>query len=416
MLRPSAWWLAWAVGVLVSCDGHPPMPRLTAVQPARAHTDRSLRLRLLGTDLWPAWQLDLTTGTRTGDARDFSGELRGATGVQALTEFAWLGSGELSATLPVGLAAGRYAVALRDPRGAQAQLADGFESLGADTDPPLIRLEQPANGARTAPGARLPARLSVEDAGSVAAVRWELRRTTPLTEGRCPVAPGAATVTCSFEIAFPDDVSPGETLELQVEATDGAELPNVARISRSFLLGPRPALLEVTPPRGGTGGGTEVVIRGSGFLPGSRVYFGRALLQPEGGIRLDDGTLTGRTPPHAEGGALVRVETPLGDARASEGQGLFEFAPPPTPRQLVPSAAPAAGGAELVVTGDHFTGTTRLLAGTSLRTAVPLPGQLVVSASEMRAISPVGQGRISLFAVDPYTGWGGLPDALVLGP
>jgi hypothetical protein len=170
----------------------------------------------------------------------------------------------------------------------------------------------------------------------------------------------------------------------------------------------------VSPARGGTAGGTEVVVRGSGFLAGSRVFFGRGLLQPQGGIRLDDQTITGRTPAHAEGGALVRVETPLGDARPLEGETLFEFSPPPVVRTLAPAVASAAGGTALQVTGEHFTADTRLLAGPSLRSAVPLAGQSVVSATEIRGITLPGASgvRMTVFAVDPNTGWGALPDGL----
>ena len=69
------------------------------------------------------------------------------------------------------------------------------------------------------------------------------------------------------------------------------------------------------------------------------------------------------------------------------------------------------------MTGEHFTADTRLLAGLSLRSAVPLASQTVVNATEIRATTLPGQGRMTLFAVDPNTGWGALADALdVSGP
>jgi hypothetical protein len=416
MLRPNAWRVAWAVGLLAGCDSLTPSPRLTAVQPARSHTDRALRLQILGAELLPAWEIDLTTATRTGDARGFSGSLEvGATRV-ALREFSWLGPGQLSATLPPGLPAGRATLALRDPRGQPARLPGGFESLGADASAPVILFAQPAAGAATAPGARMRAEINVQDDSGLHDVRWELRRPDlgPISSGVCPLSKGASTIDCSFELAFPDQLGSGAAVELAVEATDEAGTPNVGRASRSFVLGPRPAVVLVSPARGGTAGGTEVVVRGNGFLAGSRVYFGRGLLQPQGGIRLDDQTITGRTPAHAEGGALVRVETPLGDARPLEGETLFEFSPPPVVRTLVPAVASAAGGTALQVTGEHFTADTRLLAGPSLRSAVPLAGQTVVSTTEIRGTTlPAAAGvRMTVFAVDPNTGLGALPDGL----
>jgi hypothetical protein len=413
MLRPNAWRVAWAVGLLASCESSSPSPRLTAVQPARAYTDRALRLQILGSELLPAWELDLRTATRTGDAGGFYGWLQLAGTSVGLQDFAWRSPGQLSATLPAGLPLGKWLLVIRDPRGQSAELPDGFESLGGDTGAPVIQFERPATDAPTAPGARLHAQLSVQDSGGVKDVHWQLRHAgVPTSSGRCPLSPGAPTVDCSFEVTVPDDLSPGVPIELAIEALDSAETPNVGRASRSFVLGPRPMLVVVSPARGGTSGGTEVVVRGSGFLPGSRVYFGRGLLQPQGGLRLDDQTITGRTPAHPEGGALVRVETPLGDARTLEGQTLFEFAPAPAIRALTPAVASVAGGTAVQVTGEHFTAETRLLAGPSLRAALPLANQMVVSATEIRGTTLPGQGRLTMFAVDPNTGWGALPDAL----
>jgi hypothetical protein len=413
MLRPNAWWLAWAVGMLASCDSHVPSPRLTAVQPARAHTERPLRLRLLGAELLPAWEFDLDTATRTGDARGFAGSLRvGSTGV-ALTDFAWLAPDQLSATLPPGLPAGKATLMIRDPRGATDELEAAFDSLGADHSAPVIAFEQPPSSAPTAPGARLRAEVTVQDDGGLASIDWELRHAGVTADaGRCPVSSGAATVTCSFELAFPETLSAGDLVELVVQALDTASAANRGQASRPFVLGARPTVVAVSPGHGGTAGGTEVVVRGSGFLPGSRVYFGRGLLQPQGGVRLDDQTITGRTPANSLGGALVRVETPLGDARPAAGETLFEYAPPPTVRSLAPAVASAAGGTALQVLGEHFTSDTRLLAGTSLRSAVPLAGQTVVSGTEIRGITLPGAGLMTVFAVDPHTGWGALPDGL----
>ena len=420
MLRPNAWRVAWTVWLLASCDSQVPSPRLTAVQPARAHTDRELRLRILGADLLPAWEIDLGTATRTGDARSFAGWLQVGGSRVGLQDFAWLGAGQLTATLPAGLPAGRASLTVRDPRGETAELNGGFESLGADASAPVIVLEQPGADAVTAPGARLRAQLTVQDDGGLSEVRWQLRTSdigSATSSGRCPLSLGAPSVACSFELAFPDTLPPGASIELVAEAADTASVPNTGRASRSFVLGARPTLLAVSPARGGTAGGTEVVVRGSGFLPGSRVFFGRGLLQPQGGVRLDDRTITGRTPANSEGGALVRVETPLGDARPLEGQTLFEFAPPPVVRSINPAVASPAGGTALQVTGEHFTGDTRLLAGLSLRSAVPLASQTVVSGTEIRATTLPAQGRITVFAVDPNTGWGALADALdVSGP
>jgi hypothetical protein len=189
--------------------------------------------------------------------------------------------------------------------------------------------------------------------------------------------------------------------------------------ARSFTLRAPPAVLGVTPMRGGTGGGTEVVVRGTGFFPGSRVYFGRALLQPEGGILLDEQTITGRTPPHPGGHAVVRAATPLGEARVDT---LFEFLAPPTVQAVEPAVAPGAGGTALRVTGENLRSGTLILVGPSLRTAIPMLAQSRTGDREIYCVSPPRPagappgGRLSLFAVDPEAGWGTLPEALTILP
>ena len=415
MLRPNAWRVACLVGLLASCEGSPPAPRLAAVVPARAFSDRPIRVQLLGQDFLPAYQIDLHTGSRTGEASGFSGQVVGDGVVAPLSDFSWRGTDQLTATLAPGLPAGTHPVVLQDPRGARTELPAGFQSLGPDRQGPVISELPPAPDRTTAPGARLRLHISIDDPSGVTAARWEVRNPVgvPLT-GRCPVDPaGATTSMCGIELVVPEQL-PGQPLEIFVEATDQAHPVNVGNLIRTFAVGPRPTLLSVTPARGGTAGGTEVVVRGTGFRPGSRVYFGRTLLQPGGGIRLDDQTISGRTPAHPEGGARVWVETPLGDARLSTAQTLFEFDPPPVLRALDPAVAPSTGGTALRAIGEHFTAQTRLLAGPSLRAAVPLADQVVLSATEIRATTLPGPGqtRTTVFAVDPDNGWTALADGL----
>jgi len=76
----------------------------------------------------------------------------------------------------------------------------------------------------------------------------------------------------------------------------------------------------VVPKRGPTEGGTSVVLRGSGFLQGAKVYFGDAEASEVAVI--DAGRITARTPPHAVGPATVEVANP-GGKRAPLGIFIY---------------------------------------------------------------------------------------------
>jgi hypothetical protein len=415
--------LASLLAPAAGCESSPPDPRISGIEPARAYSDRPLRVLLKGSGLLPAYRIDVATGQRTGDASGFSGQVgTGTDPAVPLRDFTWRDPDELSATLDPGLPAGRYAVLVTDPRGARGELPDAFQSLGSDEQGPAIVIERPAAAAPMAPGGRLSGRLLVSDDSQVSRVDWRLAGPmAPLATGSCPVAPGPTVVSCDFDLTIPATLAAGDLLELTVTAADASPMVNAGSATRSFTLRAPPAVTAVKPTRGGTAGGSEVVVRGAGFLPGSRVYFGRALLQPDGGIRLDDETITGRTPPHPRGYAVVRAATPLGEARVDT---LFEFLPPPAVLSVEPAMATSAGGTLLRVTGENFGTSTRILIGRSLRAATPLSTQSRVSETVIegvvapRGVAPGGalDARVSVFAVDPSAGWGALPDGLGFTP
>jgi hypothetical protein len=427
-VRPIGRRVACALGLLhhlaaaAGCDSSPPVPRLSAIVPERAYGDRPLRVLLRGSGLLPAYRIDVATGQRTGDASGFSGWVGDEPQVP-LTDFTWRDPDELSATLAPGLPAGVHTVVVTDPRGARGELLQGFQSLGHDQVGPAIVIERPPSGTPLAPGSRLSGRLVVSDDSQVVRVDWRVAGpAATLASGGCPVDPGPVVVACELELTLPASLAAGDTVELAVTATDASPTPNQGSATRVFTLRAPPAVADVAPKKGGTAGGSEVVVRGEGFLPGSRVYFGRALLQPDGGIRLDDGTITGRTPPHPRGYAVVRAVTPLGEARVDT---LFEFLPAPAVRSVEPAVADSAGGTLLRVTGDNFGAATRILVGRTLRGATPLAGQTRVSATEIQGLAPARAAatsidlpdvRLSVFAVDPLAGWGALPDGLGFSP
>lgn len=401
---------AWAFGaalLLTSCGEHGPAPTLRAVEPARGFTDRPLRLVLRGTGFLPSYHLDPGAGRGRADASGFSGQVGGA----SLTDFGWRGPNELSATLQPGLGDGQHAVEIVDPRGARARVDAGFVSLGADRTPPILLFSSPDENTPVAAGARLTARLvAIDEGGGLLNLTWQARgRGLVLASGECPVDPQAELARCSFAVQVPLDWRPGDALELRAVAVDDAPAGNQGEIVRRLTLLPRPTVSAIIPALGGTAGGTEVVIKGSGFVQGTRVLFDDLPLFPAGGRRLDENTITGSTPAHAVGAVSVTLDTPLGEVTLPR---LFEYRSPPQPRAIEPAVAPAEGNVVVVVRGDDFTPDTRIYLGTTLVGAVPLPAQMPGGPGEIRGLLPPGKGRVTVWAHDPAVGYGALPGGL----
>jgi hypothetical protein len=412
MPSPRARRLTFCVALVVGCEGatSPPVPVLTAVTPARGYSDRPIRLAIAGQGFWPSYRIDPGTGRRYGDASGFTG-YAGAEGNRvALKDFGWLSSTELSATLEAGLPAGTHPLVLFDPRGGEARLPTGFVSLGPDRTSPTVAFASPAAEAPVAAGMHLGVVLTAsDDPGGLQTLSWQAAgRGEVIARGDCPIAAGAPTATCSFDVPIPLGWREGDSLELRAQAIDQAPLANVGLAERSLRLAPKPSALSVTPAFGGVTGGTEVVIRGSGFLPGSRVLFGRQPLSPAGGVRLDQQTILGRTPAQPWGSVVVTVETPLGEAAIA---APYEYRLPPSLESIEPASAPPEGGTVLRVNGDNFTAETSIFLGTAFLSAAPLDGQVRLGTREIRGRVPPGQGKATVWAFDPNLGWSVLPNA-----
>ena len=97
-------------------------------------------------------------------------------------------------------------------------------------------------------------------------------------------------------------------------AIDASSTGNRGQASLDFTVRARPTVQAISPSTGGTAGGTDVVITGSGFLPGSQAILEGVPLFPDGGIVIDEQTLSAHVPAHKEGSAAITVRTPLGDA------------------------------------------------------------------------------------------------------
>jgi hypothetical protein len=409
-----------AFGVLVvggtGCDEQAPVPRLYTVSPQRVYSDRPQRLRLVGSELVPRYDLDLSSGSRHGDAGGFTGFVGSGAAAITLRDFVFVEPSVLEATLDPGLGAGVHDVVVIDPRGARAVLSSRFVSLGPDDSPPRLSFIAPDE---LAPGIVVSARASIEDDDGLASVAWDVHGTRgPAQRGTCPelatAGVGATRIVCDVTFVVPPELGAGESFVMLLTAVDGAPSLNRATLSRSFSLRASLGLTSVSPTVGGAAGDSDVVVRGNGFGPGTRIWFGNALLAPDGGLLLDERTIVGKTPPQNPGPVVVRAVTAIDDARGrwrEEGKlpGSFEYLAPPELTAIEPARGPSAGASAVVVRGHGFSPTTRVYLGSHLATALPLQQLRYVDATEIRGITPAGQGSATVFAIDPAAGWAQLP-------
>jgi hypothetical protein len=168
-----------------------------------------------------------------------------------------------------------------------------------------------------------------------------------------------------------------------------------------------PSLASINPTLGGIVGGTDVMIRGAGFHPGSQVYLGDLLLLPDGGTVLDQQTIVGRAPAHVAGLASVVVRNPLGSAQLRDA---FRYLPPPQIDSISPEEGNRDGGTMIRVRGSGFTPQTLIFFGPSLVAAEPCEQQSFSDETEITGRAPAGRGATSVWAFDPDLGWTRLPD------
>ena len=407
---------------LVGCAGNEPQPRIDAVGPAQAHTDRDLRLTLTGADFVPSFRIDPGSGARMATMQGFSGRIGSEPSWESLTDFGWIGLTQISAGLAKehaeDLPFGPCDVEITDPRGHTAVLRAGFVALG-DEPLPVVTVTSPVISPIDVyvPGAAIHAIVSATTPppGYMTGLTWtysEPKATdgtqrNPVTAA-CPSLPGAGSIDCTFDVTISSNLDPGMTVNLDIAAFNDGVSPNNQTVTNIPLgLSPRPTVSSVKPQAGGTAGGTNVVIKGSGFILGSRAYFGTSLLIPDGGIVVGNETITGYAPAHVAGAVPVTVQSRLGFAT---WDSKFEYQLPPQISSITPPSGKQGGDTSVHVLGKNFSETTLIYLGHTLAGAVPLANALWVSDGEIDGVVPAGSGQATVWAFDRNNGWTSLPN------
>jgi len=401
----------FSVGLLSACEN--PRPEITDVVPPQAGYDEDVFLTLLGRDLVPATILDPTSGRRIATSDGFNAWLGRDDRWAKLAGLSWLSSGALAGTLSSKAArllpTGPLDVQVTDPRGQLATLRGGFIELGVDSTRPTITFLAPSPDTPFAPGMTLRGRFRafVPANDRLVEASWIAEENDEeWARASCYVAPNASDCDCSFQVFISQTLQKDDHVYVRAFATDASDERTEATLT--VTLHERPVVTGVSPAYGGTAGGTDVVISGTGFLPGSQVSIDGELLFPNGGMVVDEHTISGHTPAHGPGLGAVTVRTPVGDA---VGDPKFSYLPPPNITGIAPVDGPESGGTAVTITGTGFTLSTHIYFGQTLADAVPLAESYLQNDTSIIGRSPPGRGQSSVWAFDGSLGFTRLSDA-----
>jgi hypothetical protein len=402
-------------GLVASCEN--PRPSISAVTPDQAYSGDSIVLTVAGDNFVPASIVDPDQGRRIALSDGF--HIRVSDGLRSidLAEVAWLSphqmKGFLAGQVAVELQPGPLDVEVVDPRGERDTLPAAFHELGPDLIAPVVVFDSPAAEAAFAPGMLLRGSFHATDTspGRLSSLGW-----TYLENGRPPAEPVAASCVlpaqatagdCRFQATIGSGLTEGDVVTIVASAEDSADPPNLTRTEFSIRLRALSTLTSVWPARGGTLGGTDVIVTGTGFVPGTTASVDGVPLFPNGGIVVDSNTLSGHVPPHAEGTAPLRVHTPLGDAARVVS---FHYLAPPQIDGIAPAVGSPAGGTSVTIRGSNFTRQTQVFFGSTLVDALPLAEASLASGTAIAGKAPAGSGITTVWAFDAELGFSALRD------
>jgi len=204
--------------------------------------------------------------------------------------------------------------------------------------------------------------------------------------------------------------APG-VVELRLRNPDQQEaaLPDAFTLVDPGQLGPAPGVASCFPGAGALAGGTSVRVQGSDFQPAGRAFFGG---HPAATAYVDAQRLSAATPPYPEE-ADVRVEVTNPDGQSAGLDDCFRYTdvlgdePAPLVTGVQPEQGPTAGGANIVVFGDHFQEGCLVLVGDRLATSTDRVGP-----TRLEVVTPPGMpGSVSVIVTNPDGKVGWLPDA-----
>jgi hypothetical protein len=206
----------------------------------------------------------------------------------------------------------------------------------------------------------------------------------------------SVTATSDTQIAVTTPPGSG-TVDVLVTTPAGTSTVNsAARFTYLTTPGPLPQVSGISRDSGPEGGGTPIVVAGSGFTGATTVAFGPS---PAVTLNVDsDIQITATTPP-GTGSVDILVTTPAGTSApnpAARFTYLATAAPLPQVTGASPSEGPESGGTSVVVTGSGLTEATTVSFG-----PVPATDLAVSSDAQITATTPPGNGTVDIQVTTP---------------
>ncbi len=200
----------------------------------------------------------------------------------------------------------------------------------------------------------------------------------------------AATITGNTDTSV-TATSPAGTGEVDVTVTTAGGT-SVTSDSDQFTYVAAPTVTAVSPSQGPAGGGTSVVITGTGLTGATAVNFGGTAAT---GLTANTDTSITVTSPAGTGTVDVTVTTP-GGTSATGSADKFSYLGTPTVTAVNPNAGPLGGGTIVTITGTGFATESTVAFGVTAATNVT-----VNSLTSITATSPAGTGTVDVTVTTP---------------
>jgi hypothetical protein len=299
-----------------------------------------------------------TTVVITGT--NFSGATAVTFGGTAATSYTINSSTQITATAPPGT--GTVDIRVTTAGGTSATSAsDQYTYVSAPTVTSVSPLAGPASGGTT-----------------VVITGTNLSTATAVTFGG--TAATGFTINSNTQITATAPANSAGTVNVRVTTVGGTSATSA---SNQYTYVSAPTVVAVTPTAGPTGGGTTVVITGSGFSAAAgtgAVKFGAS----NATYTINSNTqITATSPANSAGTYDITVTTP-GGTSATSAADQFTYVAAPTVTSVSPTSGATAGGTTVVITGTNLAGATAVTFGATAAT-----GYTVNSATQITATAPV---------------------------
>jgi hypothetical protein len=287
---------------------------------------------------------------------------------------AWMGSQvNFRIVVPAGTEPGHVDLSVTNSAGHTCVLPGAIEIT--PPDPQVLAVNPPLGSISGG------TQLSVQGSGFRAGLRVVLGANI-YAEG----VPGGVVLVSPNELQLVTSATSEGVHDLVVIDETGVE----GRASLAFEATSLPVLESVFPPTGSAAGGTELVLRGSGFVPGSLVRIdgvAQSQLVYDGPTRM----LLTTEPGVAGGPYLLEVENPSG-ALATLAFS-YAAAADPLVQDVDPAQGSAQGGEPVTVFGSNFDANAQVVFGADPDTGtggVAAQSVLVLDSNTLQVVTPQG--------------------------